>query len=120
MTKLSQVGFDEFPSFLFDLEKEYEGKEVVIVYENFKLMRGRALQQSGSAMETSQVIGQLKMIATKAGWKIYDQAPNIKSIAVKWSGTPAPKNHAISHQVDAYNHGIYWLVKNGMRKIETE
>ena len=115
---IGQVHIDDLPDFLFSQAEEYRGDEVQVVYENFKLMRGKALQQSGSTMEASQAIGQVKMIAAKNKWPVADQAPAIKPIAEKWSGMKAPSDHKISHQVDAYNHGVYWLVKNGMRMIE--
>lgn len=115
---ISQVHIDELPTFLFDFARVNEDQEVVIVYENFKLFKGKALQQSGSKMEASQVVGQLKMIAAQHRWKIYDQSPNIKPIAEKWSKTKPPSDHSKSHQVDAYNHGVYFLVSRGMRRIE--
>lgn len=114
---LGQTGIEEMPGKLAEFADTYKGKKVVVVYENFKLFRGRAIQQSGSDMEASQIVGQVKMIAAQNKWEIYDQPPNIKPIAQKWSGAVPPSNHAISHQVDAYNHGYYWLVKNGMVRI---
>lgn len=115
---IGQVHIDDLPDYLFKFAEEHKGKEVQVVYENFKLMKGRALQQSGSTMEASQVIGQVKMIASRHAWPIADQPPNVKPIAQKWSGVKPPSDHKMSHQVDAYNHGVYWLVKNGMRRIE--
>lgn len=118
VVSIDQVHLDNLPAFLSDFKENYDFDNIVIVYENFKLFKGRAIQQSGSSMEASQAIGQLKMLAAQNNWKIYDQPPNIKAIAQKWSGSVPPKNHSQSHQIDAYNHGVYWLVKNNMRRIE--
>lgn len=120
VASITQITLDDLPTFLSDFASTHQDKEVVVVYENFKLMRGKALQQSGSSMEASQAVGQLKMIAAQNKWKIHDQAPNIKPIAQKWTKAIPPKNHAQSHQIDAYNHGVYWLIKNGMRRIDTD
>ena len=118
VVSIDQVHLDELPHFLYDFKDKYDYDNIVIVYENFKLFKGRAIQQSGSSMEASQAIGQLKMVAAQNRWKIYDQPPSIKPIAQKWSGSKPPKNHSQSHQIDAYNHGVYWLIRNNMRRIE--
>ena len=121
VVSIDQVHLDDLPTFLYDFKNRYDSvvyDRIVIVYENFKLFKGKAIQQSGSNMEASQAIGQLKMIAAQNKWEIYDQPPSIKPIAQKWSGSKPPKNHSQSHQIDAYNHGVYWLIKNNMRRIE--
>ena len=119
VVSIDQVHLDDLPTFLSKFKDDYGHRDnVVVVYENFKLFKGRAIQQSGSSMEASQAIGQLKMVAAQNRWKIYDQPPSIKPIAQKWSGSKPPKNHSQSHQIDAYNHGVYWLIRNNMRRIE--
>jgi len=84
----------------------------VVIIENFRLFAHKAAQQSGSSLETVQVIGLIKSMCY--GWQaeVVEQAPSIKPIAEKWSGIKPKGSHDKSHKVDAYNHGIYYLVQN--------
>lgn len=116
--EMTQVPIEKFPKFLQRLREEYQELNQVYLYENFKLFKWKAMQQSGSSMEASQVIGMVKMAAPMVGADIAEQSPQIKPVAQKWSGVIPPKNHARSHEVDAYNHGVYWLISNRMRMIE--
>lgn len=116
--ELLQVPFDKFPKFLQRIREEYQNGNIVYLFENYKLFSWKAKQQSGSSMEASQIIGMIKMSAAMVGAELQEQSPQIKSAAEKWSKVVPPKNHAKSHQVDAYNHGFYWLVMNKMRMIE--
>lgn len=116
--ELLQVPLDKFPKFLERLRDDYQSGHIVYLFENFKLFSWKAKQQSGSSMEASQVIGMIKMSAAMIGADIEEQSPQVKSVAQKWSKIVPPKNHDNSHQVDAYNHGFYWLVSNKMRMIE--
>ena len=84
----------------------------IIIFENFKLFGWKAAQQSGSQLETVQAIGVIKAACFGWGRIPFDQNPNIKPIAERYSGVKANKNHAESHKDDAYNHGIYYLVTN--------
>lgn len=110
---LDQVSFDDFGAYLFDLNPRPD----LIVYENYRLFSWKAKEQSGSKMEASQIIGMLKLFASSQKIKIVEQGPQIKPIAQKWSKTIPPKNHANSHQIDAFNHGFYYLVFHNMRGI---
>lgn len=115
---LGQHGLDSLIDYLENLSPTTNSKRrLVIVYENFRLRKGKALQQSGSMMEASQVIGICKAFAKRNGFEIYTQEPNIKPIAQKWSKVVPKGSHNLSHSVDAYNHGFYWLVRQGMRLI---
>lgn len=117
VTEFFDVKIEDMPFWFRQLEVDYKDKPVTIVYENFKLFKWKSQQQSGSTMEASQVIGQIKAAAAFNKWDIYDQSPQIKPIAQKWSKAVPPSNHKLSHSIDAYNHGYYWLVSKGMKKI---
>lgn len=89
----------------------------VVIIESFKLFNRKAKQQSGSDMPASQAIGIIKVYASRWGAKVVMQDPSIKPIAQKWSGMKPVGAHKNSHWVDAMNHGIYYLVKNKIRKL---
>lgn len=108
-------GLNKMEDWLIDFVEKY-GKPDVVVYENFKLFRWKAQQQSGSAMETSQVIGKIKFWAKMNKITVVEQSPQNLSIAVKFSKMPLPKNHDVSHHISAFNHAVYYLVINGMMK----
>lgn len=114
-----QIKLDDLDEFLEDkYERIFRNADPgVVIYENFKLFSWRAKQQSGSAMEASQAIGMIKSFARRTRASIFDQSPQIKPIGYKWAGLTAPKNHSKSHEVDAYVHGVYWMVHGRMRQI---
>lgn len=116
ITGYGQVKLDNFPEFLGGMK---EGVEVV-VYEDFRLRKSKAIQQSGSTMPASQAIGQIKMFASQRGTRIISQSPTIKPIAEKWTGVKPKGPHSDSHWVDAFNHGAYWLIRQGIRKTKLE
>jgi len=87
----------------------------VVVLEKFTLYGHKAKQQSGSDMLTSQIIGVVKSYARVWRSKLIEQPASIKPIAEKWSGVkPTGAHNKNSHWVDAYNHGYYYLQKNGL------
>ena len=94
------------------------GPVPVVVVEDFTLYKNKALQQSGSKLETVRVIGSIESWARRNKSTIKMQPASILSIAQLWSGMKMPKNHRVSHWVSAYNHGYYYLVKAGVRKLE--
>lgn len=104
---------EEFDTFLHTLPSI-----PVVIVEEFRLFKNKALQQSGSRMETSQVIGIIRSWARRNKAEVIEQQAQILSIAQLWSGMKMPSNHSVSHWVSAYNHGFYYLVKKGVRKLE--
>lgn len=86
----------------------------LVVMEKFVLFKHKALQQSGSELEASQIIGMVKRQAKKWGAKLVIQHSNILPVAQIWSKLPMPSNHRNSHWISAYNHVVYYLVKNQM------
>lgn len=106
-------GRDEFEQLLEDL-----GSVPVVVVEDFTLFKHKALQQSGSKMETSKVIGSIESWVRRNKSELVMQPASILTIAQLWSGVKMPKNHNVSHWVSAYNHGYYYLIKQNVRKLE--
>lgn len=108
-------GLDALDDFLADYVGKY-GMPDVVVYEGFLLYSHKAKQQSGSRMEASQAIGKIKFWCKLIRVPlVVMQDANILPIAVKWSKLPLPGDHDNSHHISAYNHGWYYLVKNGMQ-----
>lgn len=106
-------GVEAFDIELDDIVQAYGPPNIVIV-EDFALFRGKALQQSGSKMEASQVIGVMASFARRHKAELVKQPSNILPIAQKWSKMNMPSNHSTSHWVSAYNHAWYYLVRNEM------
>lgn len=111
-----QIHKDDFPQWLADQEFEFH----TIVVEDYVLYRKKAVKQSGSNMPASLVIGQLEMFAAQQGAKLVKQQADILPQAQKLSGLKMPSDHSISHQFSALNHGVYWLIKEGIRKNALE
>lgn len=70
----------------------------------------------GSKMETVQAIGTIRGWAYARKAEIIMQQPQVKKIGELNSGYKPGSNHSQSHQIDAINHGVYYLVKKGIRK----
>lgn len=113
-----QASLDE----LIDLTEEWARvwPLTAIIYESFVLFRHKARQQTGSKMEASQAIGIIKTLARKTDATLVEQDPTIKSLAQKWTQLKPIGDHAQSHWVDAFNHGAYWLIRQGIRKTALE
>lgn len=70
----------------------------------------------GDKMNTARLIGKIEFWCELNGVKMVKQPASVKPIAYLWAGMKKPKNHAVSHEPDAYVHGVYYLQKAGVRK----
>jgi hypothetical protein len=113
LTGFGQVKEHEFNDFV--TEHMHSDLTAVIV-EDYKLFAHKAKAQSWSRMSTSKKIGKIEILADLKKVKVILQPANNKSIGYMWGGIEPPSNHSISHQYDAYAHGVFWLQKNGIRK----
>lgn len=110
-TKYANVPFLELLDWLTSAPKPD-----VVVYEDFQILPHKAVKFAGSRMETIQAIGMIKSYVHKHRARQVRQSPTIKTIAERWTQIPPPKNHAHGHWVDAYNHGMYWLIEQKLAK----
>lgn len=92
----------------------------VYIIEEYRLYRQRALQQSGSKLLTVQAIGAIKASAASTGSKVVEQPASIKKVAEMWTGYVPKGAHKNSHWIDAVNHGLYYLHKEGIVKTEVK
>lgn len=114
--KYDQVKFLELVGVLEGLPKPD-----VVVYENFQLYGHKAKQQIGSKFETVQAIGIIKSWAHRNKAIQIEQKPSDKVIAEKWTGVvPTGAHNNNSHWIDAYNHGMFYLIKGGIAKSKLE
>lgn len=98
---------------LFDKIEQLENVTAIVV-EDYRLRQGKQMVQTGSRFVAVQIIGALKAYARRVGAKIFLQPANILTVAALHSGTKRPSNHAISHDIDAYNHGYYYFETKGL------
>lgn len=104
-----------------DFHKEFDkllhsGLKHVIV-EDYK-NHGFTQQKRWGRNETSKVIGKIELLAELRSVPLTLQPNTVKAIGYRWGGLEgAPSNHAISHQYDAYAHGVYWLQSNSIRPV---
>lgn len=114
--ELVDLGISRSPAEFVMLLHEMSEPPKVIVLEQFTLYQSKALQQSGSNMVASRVIGAVEAYALVNKCEVVYQPASIKKIAEMWTGKKPPSNHKESHNIDAYNHGMYYLIKNKIRK----
>lgn len=99
---------------------DYAGLVSMCIVEEFVLYTKKARQQGGSRMKASQAIGAIKTFAHGKGADVVEQRSDIKPMALGWSQIKMPTVHSQTHQFDAYLHGYYWLVKNGIIKTKLQ
>ena len=98
-----QMGFDEM---LRSLSK-VEGVKVFVL-ETYTHDPGR--QKRGSTFQTVQLIGAIKLRALQLGAELYVASREAKGMGAIYTGEEPPRDHRLSHEVDAKNIGTYYLV----------
>jgi hypothetical protein len=99
-----------------DMMVDYLGRPLDIIVENYRLYPWKSMSQSWSSLETVRFIGAIDFWASRWDFPVHLQDPQVKGIAYKWAGLTVPKNHDMSHETDAFVHGVYFLQKAGIRK----
>ena len=92
------------------LQKTLHIKRIVV--EDYRLRKGKQAQQTGSRFQAVQVIGALKYYAFLHTIPLDLANVQAKTLGSMYSGVKPPSDHKKSHEIDAYNIGIYWLVAN--------
>jgi hypothetical protein len=101
---------DDMPATLTRLATAYCIETVV--YEEFILYANRAQQQTGSRFFASQVIGMIKFLAWQKGnIRLIVQPANYLKNCELITGWKKPTNHDESHDVDAINHALLYLIE---------
>lgn len=111
--KGNMLRMGQFPvDVMLDFLNTYPFKVERVVYEDFRLLRKRAMQQVGSRFEASQIIGALKGFCRARGVPANAQDSSILSIAYMHAGLVQPGDHSKSHEWDAYVHVHHYLLKH--------
>lgn len=106
---------------LMDKCREWRSAPIkVVIYEDFRIFRHKAQKFAGNKMVVSQTIGIILSMAREAGAKVVSQPSSIKPIAEKWTQVKPRGPHSQSHEIDAYNHGKYYLIGEGICKSALE
>lgn len=106
----TEKSLEELESWVLDLDIVLS----IVIYEDFRLFRHKAAQQTGSRFGASQAIGMLKVLANRNSAKKVRQNSNILRIAGMHAGVKLPKGH-IKDSVSAYLHGFYYFESVGIR-----
>ena len=104
---------------LHELLESFPSTIRVVILEDFILFKHKAREQSGSKMPAPKAIGQIETFARLWRAQIVKQPSSIKAIAERSVGGMSTKGMAKirTHMWDAYNHGNYYLIKQGIKKI---
>lgn len=82
----------------------------VIVYESY-FVRGEDAYKNTGRNFTVEAIGAIAGFAARHNIKVVTYPPKLKSTQAKMTQVfPKKKPKAISHRLDAYNHGRYYLI----------
>lgn len=107
--QVKQIGLTKF------LTDHVHSELKAVICEDYK-NHGFTQQKRWSRNQTSKNIGKIEVFAELHGVTVILQPNTVKGIGYMWSGIDPPSNHGISHQYDAYVHGVYYLQSNGIRK----
>lgn len=99
---------------------EYIKETDYIVIEDYVILGKKAMSHTGSRIPAIQIIGYLKAAAliNKIPVKMYNA--RMKSIQQKRTQKFPVGAHSKNHWVDAYNHGRYFLIEQGLAKSALE
>lgn len=95
---------------------------VTFILEDFRLIQGKALEQTGSDMPAPRIIGAMQMVDTIIGKdsKIEYVRPGNLRTALKWAGYPELANKPYGwhcpDDLSAYAHGVMYLIQKGLKK----
>lgn len=109
------LSFDEALHHLSALGTSYTD----IVFEDFRLRQGKAIKLSGSRMETTQIIGAIKMLCLLRDMRWHVQGPDKLRLTALHANVELGTGH-IPDDMSAYLHGYYWFETQGiLRSIPT-
>jgi hypothetical protein len=114
---IGQLTFDGLVHFL---EGQTPVAGDVVVYERYIIKPHKLQSHKGSRVETIQTIGAIRSWAIRHKLKVVEQADSILSIAQMWFQIKMPTDHAMSHQISATLHGMYYLHLQGIIPTELE
>lgn len=101
---------------LISVVEEYRGEIDQFVIEDYIILQGKAMSHSGSRVPSIQVIGYLKAFAIQQGIPVKMYPARMKPMQQKRTQKFPKGAHSKNHWVDAYNHGRYWLIEQGLAK----
>lgn len=108
----NELDLDNLQRFLDWIEDD-TNKPLKIITEEFRLYQNKALQQSGSKLETVQIIGVLRRVAYRIPCEFVEVRADAKDVAAMWSQTKVPKGH-MPNWMSAYLVGYYHLHEIGV------
>lgn len=104
------------------LQNEIPPTVKVLIVEEYRLYGSLALAQTGSKLETVQVIGMIKLAGSWLKIPVVEQRSDIKINTAKWAGIKVPKGH-MPDWMAAFLHGYHYLHQKGIippRVLEDE
>lgn len=95
---------------------------ITFVMEDYHLRHDKAMEQTGSNMPASRIIGAVEMAdeILQNQSTIILQQPGILKTALKWAGysnlANKPRTFHVPDNISAHAHGVYYLINKGLRK----
>lgn len=116
---LDNTQFLQLLSLLDGQLRTQENMQLVIIAEDFKLRKDKALEQTGSEMPAPKVIGMLELFHAlhPNKTKLHMQDPKYLSTGLKWAGNGhmVRKGYHPPDDCAAEAHGVYYLVQTQIR-----
>lgn len=114
-----QVKHSDFDDWIADFDKPIDR----IIFESYTVLPHMAAKHAGSKLETSQVIGKIKLFGKIRKIKFFESSPGRNATLPRLTGVD-PKRHGASHDKThwafAYNHGLGHLIDMKLRKTKLQ
>jgi hypothetical protein len=88
-------------------------KPTIVICEDWKTKKDVHL--GGDPLETIRIIGRVEEWCYNNDCKFVLQLNTVKGIAYKMAGMSKTKTKSLSHRLDAYAHGVFYLERHGIR-----
>lgn len=115
-TLLTHIHKNDIDEFLMWVSSTYNIRHLAV--EDFVLFKRKAVQQAGSRMATSQIIGKAKFLAKSEGAKIRMFTSDKAPIAAKHAGIDYDKmrrmDHRTTHKYYAFSYGMEYMIQEGL------
>jgi hypothetical protein len=104
---------------LFDFMESFkipEGELNTVIVEDYRIFSNKAQAHILKKLTAPKVIGSLEYWAHINGCEFILQTPSTKEMGYRYANIAKAANHNFSHSLDAYAHGVFYIVN---RKITT-
>lgn len=93
----------------------YELGVKTVICENYRIFDFKLNAHSYKEVPTIRRIGAVEYVCNQCHTELVFQSTDNRDMGYMWGGIKKAKDKAMSHPLDAYAHGVYYLQRQGIR-----